>query len=1025
MLHLGPSAADLVKAVVDIQRRFLADPDSDRAFRDVLGLVVQLAGSPWGCLLRIVRPPASGTSVVSVASFSSDDEADPASCLTGAEIDWEARVEQLSRAGRISVCCGSGSCWCLPCCDECGGVLGVIALAPPAEESEEDLQASLLALCDLCGVMLETDRLELERREQSRYADEARYRKFADHTTDGLFIHDLEGRMVDVNRSACESLGYTREELIGLTPFDFDSEVTADLLVERMERLARGESLSFESRHRRRDGSTFPVEIRVSPFQHNGEQFALALVCDITQRKLVQEKLRESEAKFRALAINAPIAIFIKDADSKYALANPLACEALGRPAGVAGLTDYDLVPREIADKFRKDDLNVLETGIATQYEDFIERDGYSRHFLTVKFPLLDAQGNPNAVCGVAIDITERKAAEEALRESEERFRVLVNMTSQIVWTVGAQGEVDRPVPTWEAFTGQPFEESINEGWANVLHPDDRERTLTHWHQCNATGEPFEIEYRLWHAPTQSWRWTEVNGVCLRDEAGNIRSWVGTHNDITEKKAAADALQLSEARYRNFVDHATDGLFLQDAEGRVVDVNRQACVNLGRTREELIGMMPYEFDPDVTPKEMQERIARLEAGEPVSFDSRHRRKDGSTFPVEVRIRPFWVDDRRFAISLVQDITERKRAERSLKLTQFSVDHAAIAVFWVSRDSTIRYVNDVACKSLRYTRDELVGKSIMEITDHTPESWERRFEEVKRQGSVTFESQHKRSDGTQFPIEATVHFDEFDGDEFLFAFAHDITSRKEAELRFEQQAAELLHASRLSTVGEMVAALSHEVAQPLSAIGNFAAACEKIISSSSASGSEELPEYIDAIIKQNRRCAAILQRLRDFSKRSPDCRTDCDVAHLLRESVELVSNDLQSREIEVRFAVPPDLPVVRADRVQLQQVVVNLLANARDSVDELADDRRVITLRAATEPDAVLFSVEDLGKGFDDGAASKVFEPFFTTKKNGMGMGLSICQSIVQDHGGTIEAASNRPHGASFQVRLPLPRSETA
>ena len=126
-------------------------------------------------------------------------------------------------------------------------------------------------------------------------------------------------------------------------------------------------------------------------------------------------------------------------------------------------------------------------------------REGYSRQYLAVKFPLIDAHGKTISVCGVATDITERKQAEEALRDSEEHFRALVDMSSQIVWTVRADGQVLDPVPSWEAFTGQTFEESIGEGWANVIHSEDRERTLGHWHHCSSTGEQFEMEYRLWH----------------------------------------------------------------------------------------------------------------------------------------------------------------------------------------------------------------------------------------------------------------------------------------------------------------------------------------------------------------------------------------------------------------------------------------------------------------------------------------------------------------------------------------------
>jgi C4-dicarboxylate-specific signal transduction histidine kinase len=272
---------------------------------------------------------------------------------------------------------------------------------------------------------------------------------------------------------------------------------------------------------------------------------------------------------------------------------------------------------------------------------------------------------------------------------------------------------------------------------------------------------------------------------------------------------------------------------------------------------------------------------------------------------------------------------------------------------------------------------------------------------------------------------TVHYDEYDGEEFLFAFAQDIADRKEAELKFEQQAAELLHASRLSTVGEMVAALSHEVAQPLSAVGNFAAACEKILSKPFTNHNDDLSEYIGAILKQNRRCAAILQRLRDYSKRTPDCRTQCDLAHLVRESVELVSSDLRSHNVNVRFDLPQVLPTVLADRVQLQQVFVNLLTNARDAVCDEPDERRTITIRAAAERDAVVLHVDDLGKGFENGGVEHLFEPFYTTKKNGMGIGLSICQSIVHEHGGKIEASTNDAGGASFHVRLPLPRSQQA
>ena len=228
----------------------------------------------------------------------------------------------------------------------------------------------------------------------ARQAGEARYRKFADHTTDGLFIHDGEGRMVDVNRRACESLGYTREELIGLKPFTFDPDVTPELLVERMERLKRGETISFESRHRRKDGSTSPWKSVSARSSRMGNPFALGWSA-ISPSQEGRGTLRESEAKFRALAINATVAIFIKDFSGRYMVANPLACEALGKPDGVEGLTDHDLLPKHIADKFRRNDLEVLASGKAMEYGGPCRTRRLPRQYLAVKFPCSTFTASP------------------------------------------------------------------------------------------------------------------------------------------------------------------------------------------------------------------------------------------------------------------------------------------------------------------------------------------------------------------------------------------------------------------------------------------------------------------------------------------------------------------------------------------------------------------------------------------------------------------------------------------------------
>ena len=223
---------------------------------------------------------------------------------------------------------------------------------------------------------------------------------------------------------------------------------------------------------------------------------------------------------------------------------------------------------------------------------------------------------------------------------------------------------------------------------------------------------------------------------------------------------------------------------------------------------------------------------------------------------------------------------------------------------------------------------------------------------------------------------------------------------------------------------MVAALSHEVAQPLSAIGNFAAASGMLLETNPQESWELLKEYNQAISKQNKRCGAILERLRNFSRRSAAERAISDVNDLLRESTELMAHEIRRAGIKVRFDLEDALRAVVCDRVQIEQVVVNLLANARDALRDRPPDQRRITIRSRNDQAAVVFEVEDTGGGIAPEIIHRLFEPFVTTKTGGMGIGLSICRTIIRDHSGTIQAANLPTGGTLFRLTLPAAGSST-
>jgi PAS domain S-box-containing protein len=267
-----------------------------------------------------------------------------------------------------------------------------------------------------------------------------------------------------------------------------------------------------------------------------------------------------------------------------------------------------------------------------------------------------------------------------------------------------------------------------------------------------------------------------------------------------------------------------------------------------------------------------------------------------------------------------------------------------------------------------------------------------------------------------------------GNKYMLAgIAEDITLSRQIAEKLARQQSELLHVSRLSSVGQMVATLSHEVAQPMSAIGTFATLCAKHLQSEDfdeADRLNSLKQCIDAISSENQRCRAILRRLRDYSRKAPRQQALCDLNAVLSESIDLLSIELRRSGVKVRCELAPSLPLVIADRIRLQQVVVNLLTNARDAMLNVDPSRRLIILRTAIEGAAITAEIEDHGVGFPVGTVDRLFEPFFSTKEDGMGLGLSICKTILDEHGGEIRALTNEHGGATFRIVLPVTERQT-
>jgi PAS domain S-box-containing protein len=346
----------------------------------------------------------------------------------------------------------------------------------------------------------------------------------------------------------------------------------------------------------------------------------------------------------------------------------------------------------------------------------------------------------------------------------------------------------------------------------------------------------------------------------------------------------------------------------------------------------------------------------------------------------------------------------------------------IMFFVVDAAGTVVSVNPSGAEQLGYTVDELIGRSVLDVFYHADREAVQRqvaacFERLGRASS--WELRKVRKDGTVLYVRETARAMRRTGrDPVILVACEDVSERKRAEEALHRAQAELAHVTRLTTLGQLAASIAHEVNQPLAAIVadanaslNWLAAAEPEL--------ERVRETLAAIATDGHRAADVIQRIRQLATKTEPRKARLDVNDVVREVVALVRAEVARYEITLTLDAAAPVPSVVGDRVQLQQVVLNLVMNAIEAMAPVTDRPRTLVIRCERHDDVARVAVHDTGVGIRASDLDRVFSAFFTTKPSGMGMGLSISRSIIEAHGGRLWAAPNEPHGAIFQFSLPV------
>jgi len=615
-------------------------------------------------------------------------------------------------------------------------------------------------------------------------------------------------------------------------------------------------------------------------------------------------------------------------------------------------------------------------------------------------------------------------------------LQALVETIPALVVCALADGSAEFANRAWHEYTGCSSPELSGWGWHATIHPDDLPNFIQEWTVATATGKPFETEARVRRADGE-YQWFAIRKALAvsRDQVGepSLRALIACE-DIHERKQVQERLQQSEQRWQTAFENSAIGIMMRDRADRFFAANRAFRDMLGYTESELYQLcqldVTYEEDRDLN----LDLIRELWEGKRQHFqiEKRYRRKDGTLVWVRnnVTLVPGAGGVAFFLFTIVEDITERKKEESERRYIEqryrVMVETASDAVVCIDERGAILLANPATTKVFGYDPADLIGKP---LTMLMPEYLRKLHEDGFRRYSATgqrhinwqgTELTGLRKNGQEFPVEISFGELTADGHRIFTGFVRDISERKQAEgLRASLHATqlELAQVSRLTTMGELAASIAHEVNQPLTAVTNNANACLRLLARRNLDP-EVLRCALEEIVADGTRASAVIARIRAFIKKAPAERKELDINDVIQEVLALARRELSENRVLLELQLTNALPLVLVDRVQLQQVLLNLIMNGIEAMAAVTDRRRMLWVQSQVgEAGDVLVAVLDSGTGVGS-ESDRVFTPFFTTKANGMGMGLPISRSLIEGHGGRLWSSPNSPHGAIFSFTLP-------
>lgn len=561
------------------------------------------------------------------------------------------------------------------------------------------------------------------------------------------------------------------------------------------------------------------------------------------------------------------------------------------------------------------------------------------------------------------------------------------------------------------------------EDFIKLLHPDDRKAADEALKKCATTATDFDIELRP-NSCAVEMAWLRARGA-LRKENGQPSQVRG----VLLETAARTAAKMTQRRLAAILTACDDAIIAKTIDGVITNWSFGAEAIFGYAEAEMIGKQISILLPSGYEDEATQLLEQINCGERIEhYETLRRRKDGEIIDVSITASPILDESGRLVefSMIARDITVSKRAQAALVEREAHLrsilDTVPDAMIVIDAHGVMQSFSAMAERLFGYTAEESIGRNVSILM---PSPYREQHDSYLARYLFTGERRiigtgrlvvGQRKDGSTFPMELAVGEMQTGDRRFFTGFARDLTERQETQQRLQELQAELVHVSRFTAMGEMASTLAHELNQPLTAVANYLKGCRRLLDGRQDREVVLARDAMERAADQALRAGQIIRRLREFVARGESERRIEILAKLIEEASALALVGAKERGVRVMFEFDPRVEFVLADKIQIQQVLLNLMRNAIEAMEESARRQLLVSTRQI-EDGMVEISVADTGPGIAPEISAQLFQPFVTTKPQGMGVGLSISRTIIEAHDGRLWVDPNEGGGSVFRLTL--------